>query len=397
MDALDLRRKYDRFFTYNPTKLANRINLFNETFSKVFNSFSLAYSVKTNYAPCVMRDVIKHNVIPEVVSEFELDIVRSLGFMGHHILNGPIKTESAIIESARTNSTINIDSLDDWKIVKRVANGLSKNMKLKVAIRLNHDDYAFGSSRFGVDVKSHEFSDIITELKKITNIEFAGIHLHLPDRNLESFRARAEVLRTIVIDLHGIFGSAAYNVNLGGGFRSTMPKKLHHENVDLEDYALQIEQGFGEDLCRCINLTLEPGTSLIAESFDYWAKVVAIKSTKHGRDIFVNGSIFDYAAKSRSRMYDFSIISDNHSTEIAATSRFVGYTCIEDDVLLESEKVSIGVGDFLRIQSVGSYSIVMRPNFIFPSPPIFREESGGSYTMTRKEQTAKNMLVDWIH
>ena len=49
-----------------------------------------------------------------------------------------------------------------------------------------------------------------------------------------------------------------------------------------------------------------------------------------------------------------------------------GYTCIESDYILKDINSSLNVGDYVCIENVGSYSIVMKPPFILPNVPIFQ-------------------------
>ena len=46
---------------------------------------------------------------------------------------------------------------------------------------------------------------------------------------------------------------------------------------------------------------------------------------------------------------------------------FVGFTCIENDVLYKSYNGKLAVGDMIVINNCGSYSLVMKPPFILPN------------------------------
>ena len=49
---------------------------------------------------------------------------------------------------------------------------------------------------------------------------------------------------------------------------------------------------------------------------------------------------------------------------------FVGFTCIEGDVLYHGYNGKLAHGDVIVIGNCGSYSIVMKPPFILPNFPI---------------------------
>ena len=57
-----------------------------------------------------------------------------------------------------------------------------------------------------------------------------------------------------------------------------------------------------------------------------------------------------------------------------------GYTCVENDRLFRGYSGELDVGDWAIFENVGSYSVVMKPPFIFPNVPIISYDgrSGGT-------------------
>ena len=68
------------------------------------------------------------------------------------------------------------------------------------------------------------------------------------------------------------------------------------------------------------------------------------------------------------------------------TLDFGGYTCIERDYLYKDIK-KLGVGDMVRFENVGSYSVVLKPPFILPNVPILivNQDTKDVQTVTRAE------------
>ena len=391
----ELFKKNDRFFIYDPEVMTKRIGYFQNVFKAFFAEFTLAYSVKTNYLPCVLSTVIQGKVIPEIVSEFELDIIDYVKYNGSFILNGPLKTQRAIKHCIRNGGIINLDSIDDWQMVKKVILNPDCQIQSRLCIRLNVSEENLSQSRFGINPYCQDFHEIVADIKRIDQCKLCGFHLHLPDRDLLSFGRRANVLK-VFLDSFGLDSfDECIIVNIGGGFRSKMPSSLANLNVEIEDYATVIAETFGPDLCKKMHLIIEPGTSLVAECFNYYAKIMLMKQYEHYQNIFVNGSILDYSARAQSQDFDFSIIRNSDVMKKQLLSNFVGYTCIEDDVLLSNKSIAADVGDFLEIKGVGSYSMVMRPNFIFPTPPVFVKAGGSSFIQVSNEQTTNDLFVNW--
>jgi diaminopimelate decarboxylase len=58
---------------------------------------------------------------------------------------------------------------------------------------------------------------------------------------------------------------------------------------------------------------------------------------------------------------------------------------MEKDYLLRDIASDLARGDFLRIDNVGAYSVVMSPPFIHPAPAIVTWERGRLLALRRRE------------
>ena len=65
---------------------------------------------------------------------------------------------------------------------------------------------------------------------------------------------------------------------------------------------------------------------------------------------------------------------------------FVGFTCIESDVLYKGYSGKVGIGDMVVISNCGSYSLVMKPPFILPQFPVLDISEGDIELIKRKEK-----------
>lgn len=397
MQLSAIKEKHPRFFVFDQPNFVENLSSFRQAFEDVFTAVRCCYSVKTNYAPCVLSCVNTEKFTPEVVSEFELDLVSQVLGDVPVVINGPIKTPKAIKYAIRTGSIVNIDSLDDWRTIKQVINTVQPGRSdfLALVVRVNFgskgNDNDIFKSRFGVDVYSDDFKELIDDIQLTPRCKFSGVHLHLPDRDLESFVARGSALNELSRCLAHLETPI---VNVGGGFFSSLPSVMRDRQVSYEDYAAALSAALGE--LSNAEIYLEPGTAVVSTAFSYFCRVEIIKRVGGRRIAVVNGSNFDYAAKSRSTLQDLTIHSHNLDSSAALEQEtcVTGYTCIEGDILKHNVTDSLGVGDFIQLDSVGAYSLVMRPNFIFGAPPVF-SFNGSEYSMARREQNASNLLSQW--
>ena len=77
------------------------------------------------------------------------------------------------------------------------------------------------------------------------------------------------------------------------------------------------------------------------------------------------------------------------------TFSVVGSTCMEKDYLLtEITGLLPDVGDFIKIDNAGAYTVVLTPPFINPAPAIVVEKSG-MFKLIRSKQTLNDMFKNY--
>jgi diaminopimelate decarboxylase len=67
----------------------------------------------------------------------------------------------------------------------------------------------------------------------------------------------------------------------------------------------------------------------------------------------------------------------------------------KDRLLQEVASVEIERGDFIRIENVGAYTIVLTPPFIHPAPPILVREPQG-YVAIRRRQDFNDVFGSYL-
>jgi diaminopimelate decarboxylase len=84
------------------------------------------------------------------------------------------------------------------------------------------------------------------------------------------------------------------------------------------------------------------------------------------------------------------------SSRKRCTFSIVGSTCMEKDYLLtEITDVLPDVGDFIKIDNVGAYTVVLTPPFINPAPAIVVKK-GDAFKLIRSKQTLDDMFKNYI-
>lgn len=365
----------DGFYVFNEDKLLDNFADLKKSFGNFFPKFSIAYSFKTNYTPYLCNLLKGQYALAEVVSEMELLSALKLGFHGDNIIfNGPFKSIKSIGIAIHNNVIIHIDSKEELLLIVEQRNKFYSNSHVQVGIRTNFELEGFPKSRFGLNE-----NDLVDVLRIINGFDFLilkGLHCHHPHRNLKSFEERMEKLASLCIK----FNLDIEYLDIGGGFYGQMPEvlksSLNIEAPTFNEYAEVIYKSLIRIWDRRLlpRLIIEPGSALVANTFDFYTRVVSVKDLGDRFIATVSGSKFNIVPNSKNiinlPIENISIPSDNNNFE-NSNYDICGYTCIENDVLYKGYLGNLEVGNILKFMNVGSYSIVMKPPFILPNYPIF--------------------------
>ena len=372
----------ENFYVFYPEKLSSNIHSLRKAFEKHFK-VDIAYSLKTNYTPSILKHLSNYNIFPEIVSELELDIIENIGLNTDTlIVNGPIKTLDFFKRLKKYNNVIiNLESISDLSLAKRIGNQTVYGLRCNFDMKLNSGK----RSRFGVCTETGEFKQFLDFFKK--NSLSYGLHIHLPMRDLKSFKKRALYLKKLIIEnnLNLEF------INIGGGMMSPISEKssliLKIQKVKFEEYSKIISKIL--EPCKKSfknNLIIEPGTALVANTFDYFCKIKEIKDISGNSIAQLFGSTFDVKGTVREIKLPIEVILKKPKAKTYNVSRLVGYTCIENDEFLISKPIKASANSFLKILNVGSYSISMKPPFINYAPPILSIQKGKIEVIKRRER-----------
>lgn len=326
---------------------------FEQVFSKIYPNFRVAYSFKTNYTPYICRIIKELGGYAEVVSMMEYNLAKKIGFTDDKIIfNGPCKEEFP-------ECIINVNSLDELKIIKNK----------KIGIRVNIDVGQHFISRFGIEDVEQAF--------RIAGDRIVGLHCHISQaRSLESWKKRTELMLEYA-DRFFKDGQLEY-IDLGSGMCGDMSpvlKKQFSYVPSYEEYADVTVRIVAEHFCGTHKpiLFTEPGTTLINKYIDFAAKVICIKEARGKTFIELNGSKHNLGEICELKKLPINVIPCGLPQRKVSDADFVGYTCLEHDVMYRGFCGNIAVGDIIIFENVGGYSLVDKPPFIRPNCEMVTE------------------------
>lgn len=395
----------DSFFVFDEKKFKKNFQDLSNAFNAKYANTRIAYSYKTNYTPTICKIVDEMGGYAEVVSEMEYSLAKSLEVDGNRIIyNGPYKSFESIRSALIDGSIVNLDSMRDYDNLVSIASEAPQT-NFDVAIRCNFildDDKV---SRFGFDVDGDDFQYVVEGITTTKNIRLSGLHCHFPDRDLNTYKVRAEIMLHLSKQLFK--NEPPDFLNLGGGFFGAMPESLkgtfNTRPPEFQDYADLIGDIFNEAFSNTGKLPIlfiEPGTALVANTFKFYTKVISNKIIREHNIATVAGSIFNISPTARSMNLPVNILHQpdkKASTINQQTYDIAGFTCIEGDYLSKGLKGHISVGDYLVYENVGSYSIVMKPPFILPNVPILgHSDQNNEFKLIKKRETADYIFQNFV-
>ncbi|MGB6301508.1 MAG: hypothetical protein WBF90_35735 [Rivularia sp. (in: cyanobacteria)] len=407
----NLEKEYgDSFYILDLRKFEQNYKDFLEGFRNIYPKSNFGYSYKTNYIPLLCKSVNSMGGYAEVVSQMEYELALRVGVKPENIIfNGPLKHKDDLEKAIFKGSTVNLDCQEEVDIVVALARRF-QDRKIEVGIRCNFDIGANRISRFGFDVEAGELDNIFQAFAPLDNCSVAGLHCHLNTvtRSIDSYALRTQKLLELSDYYFG--DSTPKFLDIGGGFFSHMTDDLRTQFdfhiPSYQEYATAIASQFKEHFSSSKNpelmpeLILEPGVAVVADVMKYVGKIVGLKTIRSRQLALVVGSIHNVKPTMTDKKLSSKLYvnpNNNYQDKIKAPVDLVGYTCMEHDCLYKDYTEEVGIGDYLVFENIGAYTVVFKPPFIRPNPPIISYDSAvNEYSLCRRQETSTDVFSTYV-
>jgi diaminopimelate decarboxylase len=385
------------FYLFNIQKLKDNYKKIENAFSSRYPNFTIGYSYKTNYLPYLCKELSKLGAYAEVVSRLEYDLAIKIGENPKKIIfNGPLKSKEDIYDALHNQSLLNLDSLYEVDFVKEYASQ-HPNQHIKIGLRLNFDisengisplQEGYQTSRFGICVENGNLQFVLNEIKDIKNLSIVGLHGHFSTstRSVDSYKRITQTLCNIAKE--SILEQLEY-IDIGGGIYGELPESFQKETPSFEDYAEAICQIMNKEFEGHANmptLILEPGISMVANTFNFVAKVVEVKTVRDQHFVLVDGSVHNIKPTMHKNNLPMKWVRKNESSIQDQLFHIVGYTCMEKDYLAFGIEAALPQkDDYIIFENVGAYTIVFNPPFIKERPSIVAIDDEQAFIVRKRE------------
>ena len=382
-----LRAEYgEAFYLLDSAQFRKNFAELKSAFNEIYPNWNIAYSYKTNYTPKLCKIVNELGGYAEVVSEMELEIAKRVGCkMDRVIWNGPIKNVPIMEQFLLDGGTINIDCIEELEQVKDIHNR-HQDKQINVGVRCNYDVNDGVVSRFGFDIDGAEFMEAVKFAATTENVKFINFQCHFAKRQIAYWPARAKGM----VDLIDRLGIIPERIDIGGGLFGKMADSLKAQfSTEIPDYdayakaAAQVFADYFKDKDVKPELLIEPGSAVVGDCMKFIGTVKTIKNVRGKWIATVLGSQKNISMTGINPPME--VISMGGEQKEYKDLDFVGFTCIEGDVLYHNYTGKLAHQDAIVISNCGSYSLVMKPPFILPNFPVLDISEGKTEVIKRAE------------
>lgn len=391
MDSTLLIKEYGSpLYVFHEKEFCDNFMHLCDAMRKYYKRYIPAYSYKTNYTPYLCKLVKQMGGYAEVVSDMEYLVAKKIGYDEHHIIyNGPVK-ESLMEDFLLKGGIVNIDNKTEANRIVKLAQS-NKDTIIYVGLRLNMDVGQGFISRFGIDADSGDVDEIISIIAKAPNIELIGIHMHVGrTRGVDAWHTRA--IKMIEMSDRLFKDAPPKFIDLGSGMfgymEESLAKQFSDEIPTFEDYAYAVAKAFSERYGELPVeeqpiLFTEPGTTVASRYCDFVATVQSIKEVRGQVFVALDCSKYNIGAMCKAYQLPLQVIHNGGKHIYIKDANFVGFTCLEYDVMYRGFTGELAEGDTVVFGNVGGYSNVDKAPFIYWNCPMIVLHDDGTSTVIK--------------
>lgn len=372
-------------YVLDEAEYIENINRFKDVLNKYFEKSKLGYSFKTNSLPRLLKLAYDNGCFAEVVSDDEYLLAERLGFKKDKIIfNGPVKGKENFLDAVHGGSIVNIDSKREIEWL--VEDGYSGSIGIRVNFDLEaklpgQTSTGNNGGRFGFCYENGELHKAILLLREY-GVEIDRLHMHVSNssKSPDVYECLAEMACKI-IDEEKL---PASSIDFGGGYFGGGDDGEAYE-VYISKICNKLKQYDKEHL----EVIVEPGASLVATAFSYISCVVDKKDTEYGRFVITDGSrlhIDPFMVKSK-----YNVLLPTNIGEIVRQT-VCGYTCMEKDRIMDIETPELQIGDLIKYNITGSYTLCFNSLFISYLPRVYSKLDNGRYVLVRDKWSTDEFL-----
>ncbi|MFP3263019.1 MAG: hypothetical protein RXQ62_00755 [Nitrososphaeria archaeon] len=395
------------YFLIDEATLRRNARDLRAAYSDYSGKVSVAYSVKANFLPRILRTFWGEGLLFDVATLEELYFLeRSIGSVERSIYTSTTQTyrefSRAIDMGVRR---FVVGSSNGLRNLARAAE--DRGVKVEFLLRINPelvpptDERFYKMGKFGVPIVDEDGEDAVALIEAASELEWprlTGFHFHVGTqvtspskfvRALDRLEELITIARAEGRDLE------VEVLDIGGG----MPVIYTQGDPGLEDIAPRIIErlnSLADRLGSPPDLVIESGRFLVAEAGVLASRIVNIKRYAGLKYAFLDTGYHNLLDAAFVRqVYPIRVVpEDGHAEERVVLA---GMLCDSDDVFPIDNGVLRGasLGKLVVFGNAGAYSTVFNmPFHAQPKPPVLFRDLNGNVSVARPRESLKELYEE---
>ncbi len=409
-DLYNLAEKYGTpYFLIDEATLRRKVTEMEQGFTEFKGVFRIAYSVKANFNPSVIRTFASEEILFDLTAPSELVFIMKAGGSAENVMYTSITETAAEYEEVLKMGVRKVVVASHNGLVNLIEAVVRTNVTVKTMIRVNPEVHvhaelrgSMGHGKFGLQFNGGTQDSAFYVLKKILNtpgLQFEGFHFHLGSQveDPSCYAEAIEKLEAFVLNARRQLGDFPVNtLDIGGGLPAPYGKKVPTPK-DLGSKIVAQLNSLIESLGERFTLVAESGRFLTAESTVLVSRVVNTKSFGESKYVYIDAGYHI--------LLDSALLRHEYPVEVVPGGKqspqkiaLVGRLCDPLDVFPTSSRSKLGgaePGKLVMFREVGAYSLVMNmPFHSQPRPPVLMRNGQGEYAVARKRQDVEHLFAE---
>ncbi len=397
------------YFLIDEEALRKNVSEIEGAYQKFKGPFRVAYSIKANFNPAVIKTFVSEGIMFDLTAANELYFLMKCGGSPENVIYTSI-TETAAEYEAVIKGGVKKIVVSSYSGLLNLIDAISKvGAQVSVLIRVNPEvhvkaelRFSVRHGKFGVPLDAPNEDSAMFMLKKILDtqsLKFDGFHFHLGSQieDPSCYSEALEKLESFILGARKAIGDFPINtLDIGGGLPTSYGKTVPAPS-DFSATILEQLSSLAESFGSKFTLIVESGRFLSADSTVLVSRIVNVKRFGENKYVYLDAgySILPDAALLRHE-YPVEVIPGGTTTH--QKTILVGRLCDSLDVFATSGRSKLGtaeVGKLVVFRGVGAYSIVLSSPFhCQPRPCVLMRDTQNRYSVVRKGQTVEELFED---